>query len=73
MFFRISKQAHKQSVLDFVDKQHSINKLAMNMQLERTYITFYIEWFHQQNKFAAPIKNMQGINACLKEYYVSCK
>ena len=30
-FFRISEQAHKQSVLDFVDKQHSINKLALNV------------------------------------------
>ena len=29
MFFRISEQAHKQSVLDFVDKQHPINKLAL--------------------------------------------
>ena len=31
MFFQISEQAHKQSVLDFVDKQHPINKLALNM------------------------------------------
>ena len=33
MFFQISEQAHKQPVLDFVDKQHPINKLdvALNM------------------------------------------
>ena len=30
-FFWISELAHKQSVLDFVDKQHSINKLALNI------------------------------------------
>ena len=54
MFFGISEQAHKYSVLDFVDRTECF--------------TFYIEWFHQHNKFAAPIKNMQGINACFKEY-----
>ena len=42
MFFRISEQAHKQSVLDFVEKQHPINKLALNMQLERTFYFSYI-------------------------------
>ena len=31
MFFRISEKAHKQSVLDFVDRLHPINKLALNM------------------------------------------
>ena len=31
MFIRILEQAHKQSVQDFVDKQHDINKLALNM------------------------------------------
>ena len=46
--------------------------ITLNMKLEKCFI-FYTEWFHQQNKFAAPIKNMQGINACLKEYYISCK
>ena len=31
MFFHISEQAHKQSVIDFADKQHPINKLTLNM------------------------------------------
>ena len=31
MFLRILEQAHKQSVLDFADKQHPINQLALNM------------------------------------------
>ena len=34
---------------------------------------FYTKWSHQQNNFVAPIKNMQGINACLKECRVSCE
>ena len=48
MFFRISEQAHKQSALDFVDKQYPINKLALNMNSKESF-TFYAEWFHQQN------------------------
>ena len=34
MFFRISEQAHTQSVLDFVNKQQRIDKLALHMQIE---------------------------------------
>ena len=42
MFFRISKQAHKQSVQDFVDKQHSINKLALTEYVTRKNILHFI-------------------------------
>ena len=45
-------------------------KYYVNMNSKERFT--FTEWFHQQNKFAASIKNMQGINACLKDYYVPC-